>query len=179
MRDNPKPFEIYEHFKGNRYQILTIAKDSEDGHLVVVYQAMYGDYPVYVRDLDMFMSPVDKGKYPDVSATYRFTKISSETELKDEVVTKVPKEASADTPSVAKTDEYTLDPAVERFLDADSIQEKLNILAEVRNRITDDMLQIMAVASDFELNEGSTEDKYRELKNCLLTKEKFESTRRG
>ena len=75
MRDNPKPFEVYRHFKGNNYQILAVAKDSEDGHLIVVYQALYGSYEVYARDLTQFMSPVDHIKYPDVTAQYRFTRI--------------------------------------------------------------------------------------------------------
>ena len=60
MREQPKPYEIYRHFKGNLYQILAIAKDSEDGSLKVVYQALYGTFEVYVRDLSMFLSPVDK-----------------------------------------------------------------------------------------------------------------------
>ena len=76
MRENPKPFEIYQHFKGNQYQILTLAKDSEDGRDLVVYQALYGDYAVYVRDLAQFMSPVDKAKYPASSQQYRFEKKS-------------------------------------------------------------------------------------------------------
>ena len=77
MRDNPKPYEIYRHFKGNTYQILAIAKDSEDGHLIVVYQALYGSYEIYARDLVQFMSPVDRIKYPEAEAQYRFTKVDS------------------------------------------------------------------------------------------------------
>ena len=46
MREHPKPYEIYRHFKGNLYQILAIAKDSEDGSLKVVYQALYGTFEV-------------------------------------------------------------------------------------------------------------------------------------
>ena len=72
--------------------------------------------------------------------------------------------------------EAYLDPEVAAFLDADSYDKKLDILAGLHNRITEDMLAIMAVATDIELNEG-LEQRYTELKNCLLTMEKFECDR--
>ena len=73
---------------------------------------------------------------------------------------------------------YQMDPQVEAFLDADSYEEKLNILAGLHRRITDDMLKIMALTMDIELNPGSTQEQYDELKNCLLTRNKFEADRR-
>lgn len=190
MRENPKPFEIYKHFKGNQYQILTLAKDSEDGRRMVVYQALYGDYTVYVRELSQFMSPVDKVKYPDVSQEYRFEKLKDP--VKASPVGEKDREAAiglegalAENDKVMEvqkqesepSEEEYLDPSVVEFLDADSIDSKLNILAGLHHRITDDMLFTMAVASDIELNKGSTEEKYCELRDCLLVKEKFESNR--
>ena len=59
MRPNPRPQEIYRHFKGNIYQIITLARHSEDGMKMVVYQQMYAPYEVYVRPLEMFMSRID------------------------------------------------------------------------------------------------------------------------
>lgn len=188
MRENPKPFEIYRHFKGNQYQIITLAKDSEDGRDLVVYQAMYGDYQVYVRDLAQFMSTVDRAKYPDSSQEYRFEKqnkaqgktesgaAGNARETEKETARETARE-TVETTAPADGEEAYLDPAVAAFLDADSYDQKLDILAGLHNRITEDMLSIIAVATDIELNEGSLEERYNELKNCLLTMEKFECDR--
>ncbi len=49
---------IYEHYKGMRYQFLAVARHSETLEEMVVYKALYGDYGIWVRPLEMFVETV-------------------------------------------------------------------------------------------------------------------------
>ncbi len=298
MREIPKPNEIYRHFKGELYRIVTIAQHSETGEKMVVYQALYGDYKVYVRELSMFLSRVDKQKYPDAVQEDRFmlmsgiigqetdaadkkerssraevwgtkpltdrqsesgqgaflssqskadaqeakkrqtSEIRVETkgrlqetrpeaegqpqeigmeaerrpqeirpetgrsqEIKSEMerrsqetrpeterqpqeiepkAERQPQETRPETEEAAGASDgeaLNLDPALLGFLDADTYGEKLNFLAALHGRITDDMINTMSVSLDMEINDGNVEERYEALKNGLLMLKKYESSR--
>lgn len=200
MSQIPKSREIYRHFKGSLYQVLELAEHSETGEQLVIYQALYGDFKIYARPLQSFIEKLDKEKYPDAAQTFRFELQTGEIEasekdaLKEEVAPKDASEVEApqkdagnaleETPEVPKEEsddvgapEYQLDAQVLEFLDADSYEEKLNILVGLRHRITDEMITTMAIACDVEVLEGSLEERFLSLKNCLLTKEKYECER--
>ncbi|MCG7601184.1 DUF1653 domain-containing protein [Halomonas sp. McH1-25] len=58
--DHPRPVPgIYRHYKGQTYEVLGVAHHSETDEPLVVYRALYGDYGLWVRPLDMFVETVE------------------------------------------------------------------------------------------------------------------------
>lgn len=70
-----QPNTRLRHFKGKEYTFLCKGWHSETGEIYAVYRAEYGGHKVYSRPYDMFVSEVDKVKYPDIIQKYRFEEI--------------------------------------------------------------------------------------------------------
>jgi len=145
-----KPGEYYRHFKDRLYQIVAIAKDSETEEKMVVYQAMYGEEEIWVRPYTMFVSEVDREKYPDVVQKYRFEKVEEETEA---------------------------NPLLLRFLDAKSYRDKLELVQAWEAYADENLLEGIAAALDITLGSGEIKEKYRQIVSCLKTMEHFETDR--
>ena len=182
-RPIPKAQEIYRHFKGNLYQIVAVAEHTETGEQMVVYQALYGENKIYCRPLDMFLSPVDHVKYPDVTAAYRFELFGGAAAQVASPTAPAREEDPVQTPPApaqkeAEEEVPNLDPMILEFLETDDYQERLNILQGLRHRITDDMITTMAIACDVEVEENIVlEDRFNSLKQCIETKLHYESDR--
>ena len=76
--------DIVQHFKREwvssetseyLYKVLAFAQHTETGEKLVVYQGMYPPFKICARPYDMFMSEVDREKYPKIRQKYRFEKI--------------------------------------------------------------------------------------------------------
>jgi hypothetical protein len=74
---------VYRHFKGDFYKVTDVAHHSETNEELVIYQGLFSPespsgYEVFkdsyscARPKEMFLSPMDKEKYPDVQQEYRF-----------------------------------------------------------------------------------------------------------
>ena len=224
----PRPQEIYRHFKGRLYQVLTLARHSETGEVLVVYQALYGDYAVFARPLSMFCSEVDAVKYPGAMQKERFqlwkgseeahalfagespVTGSRETRAKQtegerqtrgkqpeedrETRGKQPeedrqtramqpdgifaqKEKPAEPSVQAAEEEVQLDPRLLRFLDANRMEEKMEILDSMQGDVTDEMIDIMAISLDTEIVSGEASERIAALRETIQMRLRFESSR--
>ena len=66
---------IYRHYKGNLYKVLHLARHTETEGTLVVYQALYGEYGIWARPLEMFLETVT---LPDGSVVPRFRPIEEQ-----------------------------------------------------------------------------------------------------
>lgn len=189
--------QFYRHFKNRLYQIMAVAEHSETGEQMVVYQALYGDYRVYVRPYEMFVSEVDHEKYPQAAQKYRFELVKPEEEKteKQSAAVSGPEQEKQDTqiPMAGKAEEKhdreeaghqeppvgdgDVNPLLLEFLDADTLEDKLHIMIFGRNQMDDNLLNSIAISLDLVVEEKSTEEKYDEILNCLSMMERFECNR--
>lgn len=217
---NPKSGERYLHFKQKMYQVVTTAEHSETGERLVIYQALYGDFRVYARPLSMFISEVDREKYPQASQRYRFLLLedpeaAAETgkpaacakperpsmehksnsmsdadqrmEQRARIVRR-PSEGRAlrkaaaeaagqPTRSGKRIEGKDITALLMDFYDAESFDEKYDILTAMQNGITDIMIDNIAVVLDVVIPEGDLYVRYEELKRCLQTRQRYELNR--
>lgn len=182
----PQSGEIYRHFENKLYQIITVAKHSESGERLVIYQALYGDFATYARPLKMFVSEVDHEKYPQVTQKYRFERVDmssleqnqttvSENQVKNFVRSST--EMEKDEQRNDATENGGVNPKLMAFLDTDDFEEKYNILVSMRDTITDRLINDMAVVLDVVIPEGDLDERYEALKMCVRTRQRYETTR--
>ena len=192
--------QFYRHFKGGLYQVMAIATHSETKEKMVVYQALYGDYGIYVRPYDMFASEVDHEKYPQVKQVYRFTQVHPE-EMEEEsdkvevpdltleldesmepeqsAVEEEPKKMSEDQPAQDKQDvSGGINPILLEFLDADTLEEKMHIMTFYRNQMDEALLNSIAISLDLVVDKKGLRETYDEIMNCLSMMKHFECTNR-
>ena len=174
----PVPGEFYRHFKDKYYQILAIATHSETKEKMVVYQALYGEFGVYVRPLDMFISEVDHVKYPDVTQKFRFEKVDVSEIGKNADIKYDEEKASGTKKNTDKSDdENNPNPVLMDFLDLRTMDAKVKFIAENKRKLTDEIINAMAASIDVTVPDGPIELRYSSLRSCLQTKAKYEINR--
>lgn len=191
MERIPRPGEVYRHFKNKLYQITAIAIHSETGERMVVYQALYGDFAVYVRPLSMFMEPVDREKYPDAAQNDRFERVvpdrdgswrtAPEERVREEAVAGIGSGASAETGSAseagAEEESAGLSPLLMEFLDAETCERRLAVLQLMKGKVGQRELDSLYMSLDLKPFGGTAEEQLDNLKRYLNMQQRFDTSR--
>lgn len=168
MNRMPSPGDFYKHFKDKMYQVIALAVHSETGEKMVVYQALYGTFGVYVRPLSMFLSEVDHEKYPDVLQRYRFEYVNPD---------QLPSEKKERSSHLKEDEEEGNNKNLLAFLDARSYHDKLEILKQRKGLFAKE--ELLALCEIMEIGkEGSLpEEMYDSLEGYLKLQIKYDGTR--
>ena len=182
--------DLFKHYKGGLYQIVTKAIHTETEESMVVYQALYGEFKVFARPESMFFESV---KDEEGKCLPRFAKVTSGT---SKMTVDVATDKVAETVVAKKTDEVVFEvknepvevvveeeviegvnPVLIKFLDSETIDEKLEILTAMRKKLDDKTITDIAVTMDLVIEEGPLEERIKSLEYCLKTRARYETTR--
>lgn len=185
----PVPGALYRHFKNKLYQVIAVAEHTETEEELVIYQALYGDFRVYARPLPMFLSPVDREKYPDAAQELRFQPVDRKTLGRENAQgggesQSGEESASAGEPrSGGESREERRIPGGEdfilRFFDEESIGGKLELLEREGGGLTERTLEIICGGMDIPVTvgDGGAEDLLYVLRRYLQTQMRYEGDR--
>lgn len=169
-----RPGEFYRHFKNKLYQIIAVAVHSETDEPMVVYQALYGDYQIYVRPYEMFVSEVDHAKYPDVEQKYRFERVAPDGAGSHMAAEPL----SGDNLFAAEQAEETVpNPYFLEFLDAETYEKRMECLKYLAGTATQSQLDSIYLVLDMKAQSGSIREQVEGIRRYLSMQHHFDGSR--
>lgn len=171
-----QPGEFYRHFKNRLYQVLAVAVHSENGEPMVVYQALYGTYQVYVRPYEMFAGEVDHQKYPDVKQRYRFEKVTpgGDGQEKAEDTAGQPGDTALQAPEEDRETGAALNEAFLSFLDTDDFAQRMEALKALEGSATQRELDSIYLVLDMKAEQGTVKEQIEAIRRFLTMQNRFD-----
>ena len=152
-----RPLEPFEDGEGRPCQLFFTAVDDRTGETLLVYQRL--EDPGVMR-----VMPEEEKKAPGEAAPCEGEESEEEApaaETEEEETDKIPEEEIPD-------------PEVARFLDAGSMEEKMDVLLSMRDHITNEEIDTLAMSLGISIDEGSPEERFDDLRECLNTIARYE-----
>lgn len=180
---------FYRDQEGRLVQVLSQAVMRESGRTVVLYQELFGSYDRKVEYRDVFLSGMSAfdGVFSRDEGLVSSNQANASGEKRDFGIKEATKEA-AKTGGTLETGSFSgeeKEQAAESspqelllaFLDAQTYSEKLEILYQMKDCVTDYLIDTMALSLDMEIPQGVLEDRYQKLIRSLRTVIKYETNR--
>lgn len=163
MEQIPKTGERYRDVKGSLYQVVVIAEDVQTKENQVVYQALQDDYKVYAQPVCSFLKCMTEFKVHKPQTV---------------VPQAVSPQESSQQYSKTTVGEEEINPYLLKFLEADSFDEKYNILVSMSDAVTDRLIDDIAIVMDIVVPEGPLLKRYDDLKRAVRTRQHYEFSNR-
>ena len=167
---------------------MAIATHSETGEQMVVYQALYGNFGVYVRPLSMFMDEINLEQYPDAVQKERFQRMvfeqkADQFQSREESEGKEPnrrEEPFMGEPSeseLMETKEDHVNPMLIKFLDSEKLSEKLELLEQMRGKVGQREIDSISLVMDVQVPQGTVEKQLEDLIVSLKMQQRYDASR--
>ena len=187
----PIPGTRYFDREKRQYQLMLVADHSKTNEKMAVYQALFGGFEYFTEPLGIFMT--EKTEVSSEIGRTGGSKWSRPAVLQTEAANPVQDPIAKPENQKLKTEdssvcqpvqphhqtleEETANPILLEFLDAETLEEKYQVIKSLGNSITNRLIDDFAVVLDLVIPDGSLDSRYMQLLSSVRTMQKFETNR--
>lgn len=187
----PIPGTRYFDREKRQYQLMLVADHSKTNEKMTVYQALFGGFEYFTEPLGIFMT--EKTEVSSEIGRTGGSKWSRPAVLQTEAANPVQDPIAKTENQKLKTEDSSVcqpvqphhqtleeemaNPILLEFLDAETLEEKYQVIKSLGNSITNRLIDDFAVVLDLVIPDGSLDSRYMQLLSSVRTMQKFETNR--
>ncbi len=187
----PIPGTRYFDREKRQYQLMLVADHSKTNEKMAVYQALFGGFEYFTEPLGIFMT--EKTEVSSEIGRTGGSKWSRPAGLQTEAANPVQDPIAKTENQKLKTEDSSVcqpvqphhqtleeemaNPILLEFLDAETLEEKYQVIKSLGNSITNRLIDDFAVVLDLVIPDGSLDSRYMQLLSSVRTMQKFETNR--
>ncbi len=187
----PIPGTRYFDREKRQYQLMIVADHSKTSEKMAVYQALFGEFGYFTEPLGIFMA--EKIQVGSEIGRTGGSKWSRPAVLQTEAANPVQDPIAKPENQKLKTEDSSVcqpvqphhqtleeemaNPILLEFLDAETLEEKYQVIKSLGNSITNRLIDDFAVVLDLVIPDGSLDSRYMQLLSSVRTMQKFETNR--
>ncbi len=187
----PIPGTRYFDREERQYQLMLVADHSKTNEKMAVYQALFGGFEYFTEPLGIFMT--EKTEVSSEIGRTGGSKWSRPAVLQTEAANPVQDPIAKPENQKLKTEDSSVcqpvqphhqtleeemaNPILLEFLDAETLEEKYQVIKSLGNSITNRLIDDFAVVLDLVIPDGSLDSRYMQLLSSVRTMQKFETNR--